>query len=88
MTWLQGFMDDRSDQLEKVAERGIFAGLIASAAMAVAPMVASVTYLGRGFFTPMYHAAFIIDPNTMPPPSPRPVKGSPSTSSRRRSSSA
>jgi len=65
MTWLRGFMEDDRTSLEKVAERGIFAGLIASAVMAVLSMVASVTYQGRGFFTPMYHAAFIIDANTM-----------------------
>jgi hypothetical protein len=28
-------------------------------------MVASGTYQGRGFFTPMYHAAFVVDPQTM-----------------------
>lgn len=65
MTWLRGFMEDDRTNLEKVAERGIFAGLTASAVMAVFSMVASVTYQGRGFFTPMYHAAFIIDANTM-----------------------
>lgn len=65
MTWLRGFTEDDRTSLEKVAERGIFAGLIASAVMAVFSMVASVTYQGRGFFTPMYHAAFIIDASTM-----------------------
>jgi hypothetical protein len=66
MTWLRGFTteDDRTS-LEKIAERGIFAGLVASAVMAVFAMVASVTYQGRGLFTPMYHAAFIIDEDTM-----------------------
>jgi hypothetical protein len=65
MTWLRGFTEDDRTSLEKVAERGIFAGLIASTVMAVFSMAASVTYQGRGFFTPMYHAAFIIDPTTM-----------------------
>ena len=66
MTWLQGFVndDDRSG-FERIVERGVFAGLVASAVMAVFAMVASATYQGRGFFTPMYHAAFIIDAETM-----------------------
>lgn len=65
MTWLQGFTEGDRTALERVAERGIFAGLVASAVMAVFAMVASGTYQGRGFFTPMYHAAFIIDEETM-----------------------
>jgi hypothetical protein len=65
MTWLQGFTEDDRTTLEKVAERGIFAGLVASVVMAVFAMVASGTYQGRGLFTPMYHAAFIIDEETM-----------------------
>ncbi len=66
MTWLHSFRDERDQaKLERVLERGIFAGLIASAAMALFAMVASATYQGRGFFTPMYHAAFIIDSKTM-----------------------
>jgi hypothetical protein len=65
MTWLRGFTDDDRTALEKVAERGIFAGLVASAVMAVFAMVASATYQGRGLFTPMYHAAFIIDEETL-----------------------
>ena len=65
MTWLRGFTEDDRTTLEKVAERGIFAGLVAGVAMAVFAMVASGTYQGRGFFTPVYHAAFIIDEETM-----------------------
>lgn len=66
MTWLQSFRDDREQAaLERVLERGIFAGLVASTAMALFAMAASATYQGRGFFTPMYHAAFIIDEDTM-----------------------
>ena len=66
MTWLQSFRDDRDrSTLEQVLERGIFAGLVASAVMGLFAMVASATYQGRGFFTPMYHAAFIIDEDTM-----------------------
>ena len=51
--------------LERIAERGVCAGLVGSAAMALFAMVASGTYQGRGFFTPMYHAAFTLDPQTM-----------------------
>jgi hypothetical protein len=66
MTWLQSFRDDRDrSTFERVLERGIFAGLVAGAAMGLFAMVASATYQGRGFFTPMYHAAFIIDEDTM-----------------------
>jgi hypothetical protein len=66
MTWLQGFAntDDRSG-FERIFERGVFAGLVASVVMGAFAMVASATYQGRGLFTPMYHAAFIIDPETM-----------------------
>jgi hypothetical protein len=66
MSWLQAFQDDRDRAtLERVMERGIFAGLVSSAAMGLFAMVASATYQGRGFFTPMYHAAFIIDEDTL-----------------------
>ncbi len=66
MSWLQAFGDDRDrDTLERVMERGLFAGLVASAAMGLFAMAASATYQGRGFFTPMYHAAFIIDEETL-----------------------
>jgi len=65
MTWLRGFTEDDRTTFEKVAERGIFAGLVAGVVMAVFAMVASGTYQGRGFFTPVYHAAFIIDEETM-----------------------
>jgi len=51
--------------LERIAERGVCAGLVGSAAMGLFAMVASATYQGRGFFTPMYHAAFTLDPQTM-----------------------
>jgi hypothetical protein len=50
---------------ELVLERGVFAGMVAGAALGLFAMVASATYQGRGFFTPMYHAAFIIDGQTM-----------------------
>jgi len=51
--------------LERIAERGVCAGLVGSAATGLFAMVASATYQGRGFFTPMYHAAFTVDPETM-----------------------
>jgi uncharacterized membrane protein YagU involved in acid resistance len=50
---------------ELIVSRGIFAGMVAGVALGVFAMVASAAYQGRGFFTPMYHAAFIIDGQTM-----------------------
>ena len=50
---------------ERTAEAGIFAGMTAAFAMALFAMVASATYQDRGFFTPMYHIAFTIDPDTL-----------------------
>ncbi len=66
MSWLRSIGDagDRAN-LERVMERGICAGLVASAVMGLFAMVTSATYQGRGFFTPMYLAAFIIDKDTM-----------------------
>jgi hypothetical protein len=55
----------RERPLERIAERGVCAGLVGSAALGLFAMVASGTYQGRGFFTPMYHAAFVVDPQTM-----------------------
>ena len=63
MASFQGLAKERP--LERVAERGVSAGLGASAILGLFAMVASATYQGRGFFTPMYHAAFVIDPQTM-----------------------
>lgn len=51
--------------LDRVLQKGIFAGFVASAAMGIVAMAASATYQGRGFYTPAYHVAFIIDPHTM-----------------------
>ena len=65
MAELGGFAGRRSDALERIAQRGIFAGFGASTIMGLLAMVASATYQGRGFYTPVYHVAFIIDPNTM-----------------------
>jgi hypothetical protein len=63
MASLQGFAKERP--LERIAERGLCAGLVGSAALGLFAMVASGTYQGRGFFTPIYHAAFVLDPQTM-----------------------
>ena len=51
--------------LDRILQKGIFAGFVASTAMGLVAMVASATYQGRGFYTPAYHVAFIIDPHTM-----------------------
>jgi uncharacterized membrane protein YagU involved in acid resistance len=65
MAQQQGFARRRGEALELLLQRGIFAGFGASVVMGFFAMVASATYAGRGFFTPAYHVAFIIDPNTM-----------------------
>jgi hypothetical protein len=51
--------------LERIVERGVFAGLVAGGVVALFAMMASATWQGRGFFTPMYHAAFVVDPQTL-----------------------
>ena len=61
----EGFARRRAVELEPVLQRGIFAGFGASMAMGLLAMAASATYAGRGFFTPAYHVAFTIDPNTL-----------------------
>lgn len=60
-----GFARWRPDVLELVLQKGIFAGFGASMAMGLLAMAGSATYAGRGFFTPAYHVAFTIDPNTL-----------------------
>jgi hypothetical protein len=65
MAEVSGFAGRRAETLERIAQRGIFAGFLASAVMGLLAMAASATYQARGFFTPAYHVAFIIDPNTM-----------------------
>src|SRR5437762_10136840 len=65
MAQKQGFARRRGEALELLMQRAIFAGFGASAVMGFFAMVASATYEGRGFFTPAYHVAFIIDPNTL-----------------------
>ncbi len=45
---------------------GALWGIIAAAVMAMYAMIAGATYLGSGFFTPMYHiASSVIEPNAM-----------------------
>ena len=65
MAQQQGFARWRPEAIEPVLQRGIFAGFGASTVMGVFAMLASATYGGRGLFTPAYHVAFVIDPNTM-----------------------
>jgi hypothetical protein len=62
---LHAFAGPQGATLERTLTRGIFAGFVASVVMGFFAMVASVTYQGRGFFTPAYHVAFVIDPQTM-----------------------
>jgi uncharacterized membrane protein YagU involved in acid resistance len=65
MTQAQGFARRRGAALERTLEKGVFFGIVASIPMGVCAMVASATYQARGFYTPAYHVAFIIDPNTL-----------------------
>jgi len=65
MAELSGLAGRRAETLERIAQRGIFAGFLASTVMGLLAMAASATYQARGFFTPAYHVAFIIDPNTL-----------------------
>ena len=60
-----GFARWRPEVLELVVQKGIFAGIGAATVMGFLAMAASATYAGRGFFTPAYHVAFTIDPNTL-----------------------
>lgn len=56
---------DSTDTLA-VAKTGALWGLIAAGVMAMFAMVAGLTYLGSGFFTPLYHiASSIIRPDAM-----------------------
>lgn len=65
MAPLQGFARQRTEALERTLEKGVFFGVLASIPMGLCAMTASATYQGRGFFTPGYHVAFTIDPNTL-----------------------
>jgi len=65
MAPLQGFAGRRAEALERTLEKGVFFGLVAGIGMGACALVASGSYQARGFFTPAYHVAFIIDPNTM-----------------------
>jgi hypothetical protein len=64
MARLQGFVGP-SEAFERTLEKGVFFGMVASIPMGLFAMAASATYQGRGFYTPAYHVAFTIDPNTM-----------------------
>ena len=59
-------MHRRLSPLEQTAEAGILAGIAAALPMVLFAMIASATYQGRGLFTPMYHIAFVVDPDTFP----------------------
>lgn len=65
MARLHALAGPQGAALERTLQRGIFAGLVASVVMGFFAMTASATYQGRGFFTPAYHVAFIMDPETM-----------------------
>jgi hypothetical protein len=52
--------------LGDAVRRGALWGVIAAAVMALYAMVAGLTYLGTGFFTPLYHiASTVIEPDAM-----------------------
>ena len=65
MARIDALSGQRGAALERIFQRGIFAGFVSSTIMGVLAMVASATYQGRGFFTPAYHVAYIIDPQTV-----------------------
>ena len=61
----RGFMGERTD-VGAVIRTGALWGIIAAAVMAMYAMVAGLTYLGTGFFTPLYHiASTVIEPKAM-----------------------
>lgn len=66
MPGLASYAKQERSALERTVERGVFAGLVSGAVLGVFAMIASGTFQGRGFFTPMYHAAFILDADTLP----------------------
>jgi hypothetical protein len=52
--------------LAEAMRAGALWGVIAAAVMGMYAMIAGLTYLGSGFFTPLYHiASSVIDPTTM-----------------------
>lgn len=56
MTTSQEVVTGTSTQARRIGF-GVVAGIVAGAAMAMYAMVAGATYLGTGFFTPLYHIA-------------------------------
>ncbi len=59
------YVSDRGD-MGAAIRTGALWGAIAAAVMAMYAMVAGLTYLGAGFFTPLYHiASSVIAPNAM-----------------------
>ena len=65
MTPPQGFAQRRGAALERTVEKGVFFGIVAAIPMGICALLASGTYQARGFYTPAYDVAFIIDPNTL-----------------------
>lgn len=58
--------DEPTDSLLRSALLGAGFGVIASLVMAAYAMMASLTYQGTGFFTPLYHiASLIVSPETL-----------------------
>lgn len=61
----RNLMGEQTD-VRAAARTGALWGIVAAAVMAMYAMVAGATYLGSGFFTPMYHiASTVIEPNAM-----------------------
>lgn len=56
---------ERTD-VARAAGIGAVSGVVAAVVMAMYAMIAGATYLGTGFFTPMYHiASAVIEPTAM-----------------------
>lgn len=57
--------EERTD-VARAAGIGAVSGVVAALVMAMYAMIAGATYLGTGFFTPMYHiASVVIEPSAM-----------------------
>ena len=57
---------NEGQNVSSVVRTGALWGVIAAAVMAMFAMVAGLTYLGSGFFTPLYHiASSVTAPNAM-----------------------
>lgn len=57
---------DEPAEIGQTIKIGVTAGVVAAIVMAMYAMIAGATYLGSGFFTPLYHiASTFIDPKAM-----------------------